>query len=382
MDADLQFKLLEAYETLSDPSTRHRYDSLWPGIRARHSAQQDAKKRQEEAAEAERKKAAEEALHRQKQQKASQDRLQPLEQSRSQCDSSIFELNREIRRLTADLKRLQDRDEEEKRKQREKNSWWSYLTSPIYGKVVETEEEKLQCEAEKLQRLASASIKSNELKCKEAILKELESDLKMINIRIATEKQRHQDEMRARESMRKEQLRQGQLKQERLRQEQLRQEQLRQEQLRQEQLRAQQEARTKEREQREREREAERAAALRKQRQEEAARATQRMRVAKEAQQRRQATRGAAPTPTPTQSICNHKVFWAKLEGSRSCSNCHTLQRRFTFQCPGCKIIACASCRQMLKGKEAKKNGNASQQYSHSPDAYADDGCYYGYEYD
>ena len=380
IDADHRFKLLEAYETLSDPGTRHRYDGLWPGIRARHRTQQDAKKRQDETAAAERRKAAEEALHKQRQAKASQDRLQPLEQRRSQCDSGIFEINREIRRLQAELKRLRDKDEEERRKQREKNSWWSYFTSPIYGKALETEGEKLEREAEGLQRLASTSIKSNELKRKEAALQELESQLKIINITIAAEKKRYEDEVRARDSMRQAQLRQERLKQEWLRQEQLKQEQLRQEQLRQEQLRQQQEARRKEREQREREREAEVAAALQRQRQEEAARATQRARAAKEAQEHRQATRGAGSTPTP--STCRHKAYWAKLEGSRSCSNCHTLQRRFTFQCPGCKIIACANCRQMLKGKPAKKNENRSQQYSYSPDAYADDGDYYGYEYD
>lgn len=220
----MNLKLLEAYETLSGPSTRRRYDSLWPGIRGRRDAQREARKGQEEAAEAARKKAAQEALYSERQQKASQDRLQPLEQSRSQCESSIFEINREIGRLTTELRRMQDKDDEESKKQRERNSWWSYLTSPISGKTAETEEEKLRREAERLQRLAITSIKSNDLKRKEAILKTLETDLKIINLRIATEKKRYEEEVRAQESMRKEQLRQEQLRQERLRQEQLRQE--------------------------------------------------------------------------------------------------------------------------------------------------------------
>ena len=377
----MNLKLLEAYETLSDPSTRYRYDRLWPGIKNRRNAQREARKGQEQAAEAPPKRAAEEALHRQRQQKASQDRLQILEQSRSQRDSSIFEINREIRRLRAELKRLQDKDDEERKKQREKSSWWAYLTSPIYGKTAETDKEKLQREAERLQRLASTSIKTNELKCKEATLKALETDLKIINLRIATEKKRYEEEARAQESIRKEQLRQEQLMQERLRQEQLRKERLRQEQLRQEQLRKEKEAWTKEQEQREREREVEVAAALHKKRQEEAARATGRARAANEARDCRKAAPEARPTPF--RGTCRHKAFWAKLEGSRSCSKCHGLQRHFTFQCLGCKVIACASCRQILKGETAKKKtGNASQHYGYSPGTYADDGASYGSEYD
>jgi hypothetical protein len=57
---------------------------------------------------------------------------------------------------------------EELRKERERNNWWTFITSPIYGEGQETEEQKQRRETERLQRLASKSIK-NQLAQREAV---------------------------------------------------------------------------------------------------------------------------------------------------------------------------------------------------------------------
>ena len=243
------------------------------------------------------------------------------------------------------MKCLQDQDDEETRKERERNSWFTYLTSPIYGTKAETDEQKRIRETERLQRLASQSIKRSELQQKEARLESLESALRDTNSKIAAEKLRYETEARAQAAKR------------------------------QEQLRKEQEKRRQEREQQERERQAEKAAAQEKARREEAVRAAKQAQEAREAQERARAARQAeavrqaeAARQRQNTSPCQHKAFWPKLEGSHLCGNCHSTTRRFAFQCPGCRMIACANCRQSLRGEKGKKNKIPNQHFGFSPD--------------
>ena len=111
-------KLQDAYDTISDPEKRHMYDRRWPDIRDKVRTQRELDKRQNEAAETENRRA-----EMQRKETARQERLRSLNLSRSRYDSDVFELRRVVRKLTADLKRLQDRDDEETRKEKERNSW-------------------------------------------------------------------------------------------------------------------------------------------------------------------------------------------------------------------------------------------------------------------
>lgn len=60
-------------------------------------------------------------------------------------------------------------------------------------------------------------------------------------------------------------------------------------------------------------------------------------------------------------SACQHKSFWAKLEGSRICSHCQMFQRRFAFKCPDCSKVACASCRQVLRDEKGRRGTHGPQ---------------------
>ncbi|KAL8684759.1 MAG: hypothetical protein Q9218_008149, partial [Villophora microphyllina] len=195
--------LLRAYETLSDPEQRKIYDIRWVHIKSRADAQTEARKREAAAAEAQR----QDTFNKQREQKAREEQLEQWRQRKVSLERDIFELNRVIRRLAADIKRLQDQDDEEERKARANNSWWTSLTSPIYGRTKETEDDVQHRENERRQRLTGRYIKGFELEKKEGRLKDLTSSLQDIEKKMAAEKARVEMLARAQEAIRQEELR-------------------------------------------------------------------------------------------------------------------------------------------------------------------------------
>ena len=383
---------------MKDPEKRRAYDMQWASIKRTQAAQKEVKKRQDEFAEAERKKAAEENARNQKEKDARQERLQHLERLKSKYDGDIFELSRIVRKLVVDLKRLQDQDDEELRKERDRKSWWTYVTSPFYASPKETEEEKQTREVERLQRLASKRIKERDLVEKEAKLKKWKDALEDANNKIAAEKAKAEEEARSRAAKIQEQLRREQEARRRVEQ-QAAEEEMRkrweeiQTRMRQEQAaRAAREARearesqeaweaqqrawkvAEERRKAEEKRRAEerrQAEEKRKAKEKQRAEAEKRARAASWADTVRKAQQGRndwfepevpsysfsrASAPNKTSSVCRHEMFWPKLNGSHTCQNCHGIQRRFAFQCPGCNIIACASCRQTMRGERRRRD--------------------------
>lgn len=440
-------KLQNAYDTIRDPEKRRAYDARWACIRDGIRAQQDSDRRQAEAAEAEKARTTRERAKIQKEYEARQERLRSLETLKSVYDNDIFEVKRVIRNLLAELKRLQDHDDAYLRKRKEQNSWWVYLSSPIFGKAKETDEQKQVLETERLHRLASKTIKRSELLEKQAKLRRLQDTLLDVNNKIDGEKEKADDEARtqAREKMvRMEQeardraqqkmrdfrakmqkaqaerdakeareaqaAREAQEAQERVRKaaaaaaaEKSRKEteeraearraaeqaaqkarNEREKVLRMEQKardRAQQEMReirakmqkahaerdAKEAREAQAAREAQEAQEAQEHSRKTAAAAAaavekRRKKTKKRAEPRRKAPSDRSKPATPlyssshasrfTKSTCRHDKFWPKIEGKHLCTNCHAVQNRFAFQCPGCKMIACASCRQTLKGKD------------------------------
>lgn len=284
-----------------------------------------------------------------------------------------------VRRLVADLKRLQDQDDEELRKEKERNSWWTYMTSSIYSQPKETENQKQEREIKRLQRLASRSIKENELTQRKAKLQSLQDALQKVNSNIAAEKKKEEDEARTQAAKRQEHLRKEQEAKRRREEEEMRERWARWEKTQQEQAaQAAKEAR----EAQERVRKA--ADERRKAEAEERARTA---RVEEAARKARDQQRGTFRPETPSYrtsrastssgTTCRHGKFWTKIEGSHLCSNCHSIQRHFAFQCPGCSKIACGNCRQILRGeKSGKKRDNYRRNIYHSDFQYND------YDYD
>ncbi len=332
-------KLGRAYETIKDPEKRRIYDIRWEFIRNKQRTQQ-------EAAEAERKRAAQEAQEtadKKKEETTRQDRLRHLELYRSRYDGDIFEANRVVRRLVADLKRLQDQDDEELRKERERNSWWTYMTSPIYSKPKETEIEKQERENKRLQRLASRSIKENELNQRKAKLQSLQDALQDVSSKIAAVKKKEEDEARVQAAKWQERLRKEQEAKRLQEEEEMREARTRWAKMQED--RAAQAAKEAHEAAQERVRKA--TDERRKAEAEERARAARVAEAARKAQDQRHSTfqpetpsyraSRASRASASNETTCRHDKFWTKIEGSHLCSNCHSTQRHFAFQCPGCR---------------------------------------------
>ena len=306
-------KLQNAYDTLSDPTQRRAYDLRWPGIRDSERARQESERRQAEGVQAEQKRAAEARIRKQETDNARQERIRILEAARRRHDDAIFELSRAIRKLVADLKRLKDQDDEVIRQEKQRNSWWTYLASPIYGKMEETEEQKREREANCLNRGASKRIRGSELAEKEAKLQRLQEELRDVNGKIAAERKTAEDEQRRmEEEARARKLRMEQeARTHRLRAEQEARERGMRE-MRERMAKAQTEQAKKERaarEAREAQEALERAAAEEKRRQE-AEEIAREMRkraeeVARKARKARRERSGVA-----TRSTCGHDRFW------------------------------------------------------------------------
>ena len=386
---------------MSDPTERRIYDLQWVGIRQRKTAQEESEKRQPEASKNERDRAAAAELRRKKEQAALVEQLRLLERQKAEYETKSSECSRAIRNLSATLKRLRERDEEDMRKESERNSWWTFFTSPIYGRQVpETEEQKQQREFHRLQRLHTNNIKEKDIIQQEANAHNLKDRLQDVISKIAEVKRKIEDARLADEARMQERLRREQEAKRRAEAQQERERQAKwkawweAESVR---LRKEEDEKKRAEAQQERERQAkwkaEREAESARLRKEEEAKRTarqareaqaaeeaqRRARVAQEARNRRQQTaraqaqrgRGSggygqaqsatARASASTQGICRHNAFWPKIQGASLCSNCNLVQNHFAFQCPGCSKIACATCRQALRGERRRKYPSSSK---------------------
>ncbi len=111
-------QLQTAYDTLNDHERRRVYDLRWAGIRASLQTQQDPYWRHVEAAQIPKGKTAKKRARKQKGDRSRQGRPRMSDVTKSTCESQIAELNRLIREVEADLKRLRDHNDESSRKDR------------------------------------------------------------------------------------------------------------------------------------------------------------------------------------------------------------------------------------------------------------------------
>lgn len=321
--------------------------------------------------------------------------LRNLEGHRTNYENQIFELNRVIRKLATDLKRLHDQDDEQLRKERGKDSWWAYIASPIYGKPAkETEEQKQQQETDRLQRLSSKRIKENDLARQETSLQSLKGNLQDVNGKIAAVKKKGTDAARAREADRQEHVRKEQEAKRRA-EEQEEHERLAKIRAEWAQRRTEETAAHAAKQAREAQEAREAEERIRR---DQAARENQGAREAQQARHREHRARVARAAQTarnnmskpattarssaPKKTLCQHDAFWPKVHGSHLCSNCYSVQRHFAFQCPGCKMIACAKCRQNLRGERGRHKAHMSSGRGVGyDDGNGDDGVGWGSTY-
>jgi hypothetical protein len=361
---------------------RREYDVIW--ARITNTPRKDHKVPEpytsETATETGRKRAAAEQEKANKREEERRRRLNFLESQTKFYDGMVLELNRKVQKLKADIQHLQKLDDEAARKEQERNSWWTYLSSPIYGRVQESEEEKRERDVKRLQRTASRSVKTAELSREEAGLRSWKERLESTNKQIAGEKLQQEEEERQAAKKKREQFEReaearrkaeaGRVYAERMKlweEEALRAREARerwqresealQKKAREEEVARQQKAREQEEAYQKKVKEQAEARARRENERSKAfAEETKRFQEGRPdwyqplAKSAFQSTASTSTKSTP----CKHDKFWPKIEGSQSCDSCHQYQKRFAFRCPSCTMIACANCRQILRGEKVR----------------------------
>ncbi|KAF4636344.1 hypothetical protein G7Y89_g1730 [Cudoniella acicularis] len=179
--ATAAFQLLaEAKETLIDEPSRRIYDIRYPSIkrkwetwRSQHRQEDERVKAAKERAEAEQKErearmaaAAEERARaereaaRKRQREELQGRWRAAER---RFDDEIFEVNRKIRRLDAELAKLRTAEKMDEERVLAEKFRRGYDGAFPESKIVESQEEKAQAELERLRRSAAQKIKKSEV---------------------------------------------------------------------------------------------------------------------------------------------------------------------------------------------------------------------------
>lgn len=293
---------------------------------------------------------------------------------KSVFDSSIFGLQRDVRRLEQEIKNLDSIVAAEAAAEAQKNSWGTWLLSAIYKTAEDTEEEKSRKDIERQERKLEKDWKERRLGVRKADLKKEESRLRDAEERVVAANmadtrmiQAIQDRIRLREQRERQEL--DRIERERVAM-----------------IRKQQQE---QREKKEREaaeawrtRQAEERAAEQKRREEEARR---RQKIAddeaKEFRERyananlpRYFGTGASTHEAPI-STCHHGGWWDKVHGRTACPKCYE-SWRYLLQCPGCTMQACPKCQAAIRPRMPRNTARTNRRTplrASSPDYFYND---------
>jgi len=355
-------KLQRAYETLKSEGERKAYDSDYPSLKRKDSAassyapgpppatnhETDAQREAKEIA----------ALEKSKEERTARWRTK-----KTVLESSIFESQRSVRQLQQEIKNLDSIRAAEAAAEANKNSWTTWLLSPIYKKPEESEEEKGRKDREKQERRIQRDMKERRLAAKKTALHLQETELRTAkedaDAAIQCDELKIQS-IKARISARQRRARQEQ-ERERLEKERLERERVAR-------IRKQQQE---ERERIDREAAEARLAAYHKRLEEER---IQRVKIAQE-QQAQRAREQAARSPHTasfrpgstgytTMSSCDHGGWWDKVHGRAACPECADVWT-YLLECPSCPKQACPKCQAVIRPRlnrgAAGRNRRAAQ---------------------
>ncbi len=377
-------KLGNAYETLKDESKRRAYDLLYPSIRQCHtspptSGPPPASDPQPEI--------SSEASQITKLEKSKQDRRARWWTNKRPIESSIFELQRDIRRLENEIKVLESTATAEAAQEARDNSWSAWLLSPIYKKAPVSEEEQTQKERRKQERRVEKDMKERRLYSKQADLKKQESLLKTGEAEVNSADSVDDWKIRSLQAI----IRDRETRAREARERAQREEAARMRKREQEEWEKRQREAAEQRRKRQAEA-AERAAAAARGRQEEqdrAAREAERMRKqqreewdkrqreaveeirkrqAEAAARRRQEEQDRAARARSWEDFfddgepyvsaagaCIHDGWWGKVQGRRACPKCYDTWN-YLLECPGCKMEACPKCQSTIRPRRRNRN--------------------------
>ncbi|KAI1360155.1 DnaJ domain-containing protein [Xylaria arbuscula] len=366
------FQLLgKAYETLKDETKRRNYDLIYPSIKKTQPVPQSAQVPRPPPTSNSQPEGSNEGAQIASILKSKQARRMQWLIKRNVFDSSIFEINRNIRRLEQEIKTLVSVAAAVEAEEAQSKSWGTWLLSPIYKKAKPTEEEKALKERHKQERKIEMDMKERRLEVKKKELGEQERLLKngqaeidaadrtddlrirrlqdVINARMAKERE-------AREKAQREEAarvrKQEQEKWEKAQQEDAaRVWKKMQEKWAREAREAAEELKKKiRREEQAKERE---KAEARKRQEEQAAEQKRREEQARRARDFSFYNDQDSPFFSAA-SVCLHDGWWPKVQGRTPCPKCYEVWT-YLLQCPGCDMKACPRCQAAIRPRRRNR---------------------------
>lgn len=332
------WKLGRAYETLKNESERRKYDLIYPSIKGRTAPPQSTREPHTTSVP---KSTGSEAAQIAALRNSKQERAARWWTSKMVFDTSIFEAERVIRRLEQEINGLVSILAAEAAQEAQKNSWSTWILSPIFKKVEDSNEVKAQKDRARQERRIEKDLKERRLEGKKAALKITKASMEKSKTEIDAANLK--DDAKIQELQNTIWRKENQQRQEQERAEREK---------RAQQMRQQQEQREKkEREVAEARRRQQAAERLAKQRrEEEEARRWQKMFEEFEKQQERPTFTNSAerkPPQTGT-ATCGHGGWWPKVQGRAACAECHD-SWTYLLQCPGCAMKACPKCQAAVR---------------------------------
>ncbi|RDW85290.1 hypothetical protein BP6252_02880 [Coleophoma cylindrospora] len=375
-DATEAFQLLaRAYETLKDETKRRDYDIVYPSITQTRSSPQTRQESRPPPTSTPQSQALRDKTRIAELQKSKQERAVRWWSKKNTFDSSIFELHRDIRRLEQEIKILDSIAAADAAEEALKNSWGTWLLSPIYKKVEESEEEKAYKDRARQERRIEKDMKERRLELKKVVLGTEECLLREAKERVDAADL--VDDVKIREIQDKIRFREASERQERERQERERVEKIRKQQQEQAQRMWEEAAAL-------RKKQAEERAAAEQKRQEEQAKKWQKF-FDDETKRRREQQAPVNPpnfffTPQGSNhqtstSTCGHHGWWPKVQGRTACPECDDIWT-YLLQCPDCDMKACPRCQGEIRRRTPRNKGTnrrvPPRGRSPSPDYYHD----------
>ncbi|OAL06638.1 DnaJ-domain-containing protein [Phaeosphaeriaceae sp. SRC1lsM3a] len=359
-------KLQRAYETLRDESERRKYDLLHPHFKGKaESSQYTQKPRTQSETLSETAEIA--ALEKSKQERAAQWRTK-----NNISESLIFETKRAIRRLEQEIKGLDSIVAAEAAAEARKNSWGTWVLSPMYQGADESLEEKDLKERARQERRIEKDMKERRLDNEKKKLKAAE--FSMSTAKVEKEAADSKDDMKIRILQYRIQMRENrqrreseQLEKERAAKQRKQQQEEQEKRQREaaEILRQQQAARRKaEQEKREADikrwqKIAEEVAARRRAEQEEHQADIKRQQKMAKDERERQRVRTAysvffgESTSQTRRASCRHDGWWPKVQGRTACPECSEFWT-YLLECPGCDMKACPKCQAAVRPRRQR----------------------------
>lgn len=365
--------MLRAYETLNDEDKRRGYDLIYPSLKGRSASSPRSREPTSVPGSTGSETAQIAALRKSKLARAQQWRT-----SKSTIDTSISRIGRAVRQLEQEIDGFVSILAAEAAEEAQKNSWSTWILSPILKKVEDSDDVKAQKDRARQERRIEKDMKERRLEAKRAELKmtkmtmeRLKTDIDAADLRDNVKMQELQNTIWRKENLQ-----------------------------RQEKERVEREYRAQEmRRQQEQWEKKEREAAEARERQRAAARRAEQQRAEEEAQQWRKAfeetlkrqeelskqqerstsTRyfGEEDAHWNDSETCAHEGWWPKVQGRTACPECYDTWT-YLLQCPGCAMKACPKCQAAVRPKRQRNAARThrrarSRMREPSPTFYYDD---------